>query len=203
MNSPETLSKLVDLFTRPEVRDGFKDQRACVEWTNEVQPHLRFNNEYYEEFKHASRLLTMTFSGDLQKGNFLRASGIVRQAIITLQEEDKTLATSTHATTTTVPIVPLESREPFNSKLVIEAQPTAKAVPLAPPEMVTLAWLWNHASWSVWAWFWGALAGAFAAGLWLGQSQLYDQLMARKTPIFATPLSTEKAVAPANSIEKK
>lgn len=54
--------------------------------------------------------------------------------------------------------------------------------PLMPPEKVTLAWLWQHASWNLWLTV-IALAGAIlSAGIALGRSALYDEVVVKLQP---------------------
>lgn len=47
------------------------------------------------------------------------------------------------------------------------------------PERVTMSWLVTHVSWSVWAWFVGALITAFTFGVALAQTTFVRQLLGR------------------------
>ena len=64
--------------------------------------------------------------------------------------------------------------------------PTSVGKPLAPPDKVTLAWLWQHAPISLWAAAASALAVAFALGVGAGQSRLYVELEAKLRPAAAS-----------------
>jgi hypothetical protein len=61
-----------------------------------------------------------------------------------------------------------------------------KAAELAPPEKVTLAWLFNHLSWRVWLTFAGSLGAAFLVGLALGRNdflmRLFDLVTSHTKP---------------------
>jgi hypothetical protein len=45
------------------------------------------------------------------------------------------------------------------------------------PERVTMSWLLTHVSWSVWAWFIGALVTAFTLGVALAQTTFVRELL--------------------------
>ena len=49
----------------------------------------------------------------------------------------------------------------------------------APPERVTISWLFTHVSWSVWAWFIGALITAFTLGVTLAHTTFIKELLGK------------------------
>ena len=65
---------------------------------------------------------------------------------------------------------------------------------LHPPEKVTPAWLWQHATVTLWLQGFGLLATSFAAGVAIGQSALYAELFA-KVGSPAAPASAPSAAA--------
>lgn len=62
MSKEDTLKRLEELFSAPEVTDGFPSQAACVSWANRVAPLLRFNNQYYQIFMYHSQIINRNVS---------------------------------------------------------------------------------------------------------------------------------------------
>lgn len=44
------LLKLEELYNMKEVKEGWKTQKDCINWSNKVAPLLQFNNQYYTNF---------------------------------------------------------------------------------------------------------------------------------------------------------
>ena len=54
-------------------------------------------------------------------------------------------------------------------------EPKRRLPALKYPEKITLGWVWNNASYSLWGWFCGLLAAAFMLGVGVARSPLYAQ----------------------------
>ena len=60
--------------------------------------------------------------------------------------------------------------------------PLASAKPLVPPDKVTLAWLWQHAPISLWITVAAAAVAILSAGIGLGQSALFAEVVTKLQP---------------------
>lgn len=99
MDNHERLEKLKRLATLPELDNGFPSQQACIAWSNEVAPLLRFRNEYYERFVHFAQFINHTgLSSATLEPALNNMISIARQAVFDLesnpQKHDQVLTPS-------------------------------------------------------------------------------------------------------------
>ena len=85
--------------------------------------------------------------------------------------------------------------EPLQQAVVASLQPRLQS-----PEKVTPAWLWQHATVTLWLQGVGLLAASFAAGIVVGQSALYADLSAKATSPSAT--ASAPSVAASSAIKR-
>lgn len=76
--------------------------------------------------------------------------------------------------------------------------PPVELSKLLPPEKVTPAWLWQHATVTLWLQGAGLLAASFAIGLAVGQSALFAELYPRVTSPAATASAPSLAASSAS-----
>jgi len=86
MDNNERLVKLKKLATLPELDKGFPSQQACIAWSNDVAPLLRFRDEYYEKFVHYAQYINHTgLSSATVEPALNNMISITKQAVIDLE----------------------------------------------------------------------------------------------------------------------
>src|SRR5258706_12049178 len=113
MDKKELVERLKTLENRQELENGFASQKDAVLWASEAAPLLRFNGQYYKEFRYRAQRLALKLSADFQTSNIERMRAIIHEAITDLEAN------------------------------VPRTEDRATRGALEWPERVTLAWLWD------------------------------------------------------------
>lgn len=176
MPPPSVLVALQAICHERSDRSPFRDHTDFLRWADKAEPLLSFNDVRLQEFKSSVHAAKMVFGWkeDKYDGAVNGAIGAVNQAIIELEHQQLSVAP-----------LPTSDRGP-------QEPPTPKAV--LPPEKLTIKWLYEHAPWSFYAWFFGALAVSFAAGF--SASQIMTSI---KTTNFSNAAPNTATSTSANS----
>lgn len=139
---PRTLESLKALRRERGDSSPFGSHTAFLRWSDQVLPLLAFDEKLAAEFKQLVEAATAVedWRPERYAPNVNNAVGCVTRAIALL--ELASAPATAHNASVPAPTPP----------------------PLGAPEKVTVKWLYEHAPWSFYVWFFGALAGAFAAG---------------------------------------
>lgn len=170
MDRDELISRLREAEDTPELDDGFDSQEEAMHWAAEVAPLLSFNRNYHREFRERAHRMGLQLSADGHAANVRRMRAVIHEAI-----------------------AELELQEDVDERVEENA---GSEEPLDWPQHVTLAWLWHHVPWSVWASLVAAFAAVFLAGTGVGHSEWYDRLVSPHTSKTNAPSSTDSATAP-------
>lgn len=86
MNNQEILNQLKQLLSIKELSEGFKTQQDCIDWSNNVAPLLKFNEEHYQAFKDRCSIInTIGLPGQLQGSALNQMISIAKQAFLELE----------------------------------------------------------------------------------------------------------------------
>jgi hypothetical protein len=165
---PRMLKSLKALRRERGNSSPFGSHTEFLRWSDEVLPLLEFEDKLAAEFKHLVDAATSveTWRPQRYAPNINNAVGCVTRAITLLEHADKTP-------------VPLPTA-------------SSEASPLTADAKVTLKWLFEHATWPVYATFLGSLAVSFGIGREVGkfETQIQSSSLSKPAPITTTPTNT-------------
>ena len=141
-------------------------------WADKVIPRLQFDQKLAAEFKKAVALVEIHRTlGINTLGAANDAFGLLNRAVKILEEEVRSGSMGIQSS-------PLEA-------------PKTQTQLALPPE-ITAKWLYEHAPVSLYFWLFGIVLSAFAAGIAVSESQLYQSLrqpaVGTKPSVGETPL---------------
>ena len=179
MHDPaRTLESLKALRHDRGDRSPFSNHNEFLKWVDRASPLLAFNQALAEEFNNSSSAATTvrTWRPEKYIPAINNAIGAVNRAIILLEHTALPATASTNETQIYAPI-----------------QSELKSNQVYPK--VTLKWLFEHATWPVYATFLGAVAVAFGAGREVGkfEVQIQSSSLSKPTPTTMTPTNTMKS----------
>jgi hypothetical protein len=171
MPPPSVLAALKEVQHERGDRSPFKDHTHFLRWVDQAEPLLGFNQALLEEFQSTVRAATLMigWKQDKYDGAVNSVIGAVNRAIIELEHQE-----------------PVPAPTP-------SAPQTEHSAPAA-PERLTLKWLYEHAPWSFYAWFFGSLAAAFAAGLSASEAltTMKSMNLSNQAPTTTRPMSASE-----------
>lgn len=169
MHDPSlTLASLRTLRRERGSSSPFSNHTEFLQWADQILPLLEFDEKLAVEFKHLVEAATTveTWRPEKYVPNINNAVGCVARAIALLEHADKTP-------------VPLPAA-------------SSEASPPAADAKVTMKWLFEHATWPVYATFLGSLAVSFGIGREVGkfETQIQSSSLSKPAPITTTPTNT-------------
>ena len=158
--SADLLSELKKLQYERGAKAPFADQFEFLRWADQVQPRLSFDQKLASAFRSTVVLVDSQRALRLPMDSAMNESiGVLNQAVIALQHNLSTIE--------------------------IQDQKATRAA-LQTPTALTLQWIWQNATWSVYVWFGGLVATAFGAGALVNELRTTIQ----STNLTATPQTT-------------
>lgn len=88
MNVKAILSRLQELYNRPEVQNGFSSKEKCLSWASSIAPLLKFNDNYYANFMSGLHHLTVTMTATGATAGWQLMTTQVEMAIAELQHNE-------------------------------------------------------------------------------------------------------------------
>ena len=169
MPPPSVLVALKEIRYERGDRSPFRDHSDFLRWTDKAEPLLGFNDSLLAEFRDSVRAakLVIGWKQDKYDGAVNSAIGAVNRAITILEHEEP----------------------PATAPAIVEAEAEA---PKAVEPKVTLKWMFEHATWPVYATLLGAVAVAFGFGREVGklETQIQSNSFSKPAPMTTTPTST-------------
>ena len=141
MHDPQrTLESLKALRRERGDTSSFSTHTEFLRWTDDAAALMAFNPELAASFKNSTRAATTVREWEPEKyiPAINNAIGTVNKGITLLEHQ-----------------------------LLAEAAPGVQLAPptnMTAPEKLTLKWLYEHAPWSFYVWFFGVAAASFALG---------------------------------------
>ena len=177
-DTARTLESLKALRRDRGDHSPFSNHTAFLKWVDEAAPLLAFNQALAEEFNNSTQAATIvrTWRPEKYVPAINDAIGAVNRAITLLEHTAPPSAASTNE---------IENSDPM--------QFGAQSKQVDPK--VTLKWLFEHASWSVYTTFLGVVVVAFGIGREIGkfETQIQSNSLSKPAPTTITPTNTIKS----------
>ena len=176
--SPFLLAELQKLRRERSEASPFASHDEFLRWTDQVEPLLQFQPSFLASFLHSVNAAKMVHGSRHQ--NFRG----VNEAVATVNKA--------------IAHLELELKSPPAPPVVVATQArTTPAADVPAQPKVTLKWVYEHASWTVYATFLGAVVASFAAGREVGKLETHIQSSTLSKPapmtIAPTPATTSNS----------